>query len=130
MKLLQLLDAPAVGVPRLEAIQKRIQDHSSVYGNLGGEADAVDLPKSFCQSTKGRSSLSKALHHHSVQGFTACNGATQIIVMVMVFIYRIFYIHIQMQFILLQCNGEIGHQHICATQIAHIYKNLPSDAKE
>ena len=41
MKLLQLLNVPAVGGPRLAAIQKRAQDHSSVHGNLGGEADAA-----------------------------------------------------------------------------------------
>ena len=35
-----------------------------------------------------------------------------VLVMVMVFIYRIFYIHIQMRFTLLQYKGEIGHQHI------------------
>ena len=28
-----------------------------------------------------------------------------------VFIYCIFYIHIQMRFTLFQCKGEIGHQH-------------------
>ena len=52
VKLLQLLDVPAVGRPRLAAIQKRAQDHSSVYGNLGGEADAVVFPKSLCQSAE------------------------------------------------------------------------------
>ena len=30
----------------------------------------------------------------------------------MVFIYRIFYLHIQIRFALLQCKGEIGHQHM------------------
>ena len=44
VKLLQLLYVPAVGGPRLAAIQKREQDHSSVYDNLSGEADAVVLP--------------------------------------------------------------------------------------
>ena len=39
-------------------------------------------------------------------------GFLMVMVMVMVFIYRIFYIHIQMRFTLLQCKGEIGHQHI------------------
>ena len=71
VKRLQLLDVPAVGGPRQAAIQKRAQDHSSVYGNLGGEADAVVLPKSLCQSAEGRTFLSKALHHLSVQGSTA-----------------------------------------------------------
>ena len=47
-KLLQLLVVAAVGNPRLSTIQKRAQDHSSVYGNLGGEADAVVLPKCLC----------------------------------------------------------------------------------
>ena len=37
VKMLQLLDVPVVGGPRLAAIQKRAQDHSSVYGNLGGQ---------------------------------------------------------------------------------------------
>ena len=78
VKLLQMLDVPSVGSPRLAAIQKRAQDHSSVYRNLGGEADAVVLPKSLCQSTEGTTCLSKALHHLSVQGSTARNGATQI----------------------------------------------------
>ena len=35
-----------------------------------------------------------------------------VMLMVMVFIYRIFCIHIQMRFTILQCKGEIGHQHI------------------
>ena len=78
VKLLQLLDVPAVGGPRLAAIQKREQDHSSVYDNLSGEADAVVLPKSLCQSALGRTCLSKALHHIIVQGSTACNSATEI----------------------------------------------------
>ena len=73
VKLLQLLDVRAVGGPRLPAIEKRKQDHSSVYGNLSGEADAVVLPKSLCQSAEGRTCLSKALHHLSVQGSTARN---------------------------------------------------------
>ena len=77
MKLLQLLDLPPVGGPSLIAIQQRAQDHSSVYGNLGGEADAVVLPKSLC-AAEGRSCLSKALHHLNVQGSTALNGAIQI----------------------------------------------------
>ena len=35
-----------------------------------------------------------------------------VMLMVMVFMYRIFYMHIQMRFTLLQCKGEIGRQHI------------------
>ena len=35
-------------------------------------------------------------------------------VIVMVFIYRIFYIHVQLRFTLLQCKGEIKHQLILA----------------
>ena len=78
MQLLQLLDVAAVGNPRLTAIQKRAQDHSFVYGNLGGEAGAVVLPKCLCQLDEGRTSLSKALHHLSINGSTALNVATEI----------------------------------------------------
>ena len=38
-------------------------------------------------------------------------------VMVMVFIYRIFYVHIQMRFTLLQCQGEIGQQHMSISDL-------------
>ena len=37
--------------------------------------------------------------------------------MVMVFTYRIFYIHIQMRFTLFQCHGEIGHQKMAAVEV-------------
>ena len=40
-----LLDVPGVDGPRRATIQKRAQDHISVYGNLGREAAAV-----ICQS--------------------------------------------------------------------------------
>ena len=79
VKLLQMLDVPAVGGPRLsEKIQKRAQDHSSLYDNHGGEVNAVVLRKTLCQSAEGRTCLFKALHHLSVQGSTARYGAAQI----------------------------------------------------
>ena len=49
-----------------------------MYGNYGGEADAVVSSKPLCQCFEGRTCLSKALHHLSVQGYTFRNGATQI----------------------------------------------------
>ena len=59
IQLIQLLYVPAVGGPRLAAIQKRAQDHGSVYGNFGGVADAVVLLKPLCQSAEGRTCLAK-----------------------------------------------------------------------
>ena len=64
VKLLQLLDVLAVSGPRLAAIQKCAQDHSSVYGNLGGEADVVVLPKSLCLCGLPKVSLSVGLRPH------------------------------------------------------------------
>ena len=37
--------------------------------------------------------------------------------LVMAFIYRIFYLHIQTRFTLLQCKGEIGHQHMSISDL-------------
>ena len=42
---------------------------------------------------------------------------------VMVFIYRIFYMRIQMQFTLLKCKGEIGHQ---LMSISHLIQPMKS----
>ena len=39
------------------------------------------------------------------------------LLMVIVFIYRIFYLHIQMRFTLLQCKGEIEHQHMSISDL-------------
>ena len=69
---------PAIGGPCLTAIQKCAQDHSSVHGNLSGEANATVLPKPLCQLAEGCARLSNAQHHLTVQGSTAHDGATQV----------------------------------------------------
>lgn len=78
MKLLQLLDVPAIGGPCLIAIQKCAQDHSSVHNNLSREVDAMVLPKPLCQLARGCTRLSNEQRHLSIQGSTARNGATQV----------------------------------------------------
>ena len=40
-----------------------------------------------------------------------------VMVMVMVFIYRVFYLHFQMRFILLQCKSEIRHQRMSISDL-------------
>ena len=48
------------------------------------------------------------------------------ILMVMVFIYHIFYLHIQMRFTLLQCKGEIGHQHMSISDLIQPTQSMKS----